>query len=44
MMRVKEPFDFIDRPIAFILFLIILIVLGSHFWTLWRDRQRGLKR
>jgi len=36
MMRVKTPFDFIDRPIAFILFLIILLVFASHFWGVWR--------
>lgn len=39
MMRVKTPFDFIDRPIAFILFMIILVVLGSHFWSLWQARK-----
>ena len=38
MMRVKTPLDFIDRPIAFILFLIILAVVGSHFWSMWRAR------
>ncbi|MDH3661035.1 MAG: tripartite tricarboxylate transporter permease [Alphaproteobacteria bacterium] len=39
MMRVKTPFDFIDRPIAFILFLIIIVVLVTHFRTLWRGRR-----
>lgn len=39
MMRVRTPFDFIDRPIAFILFMIILVVLGSHFWSLWQARK-----
>ena len=39
MMRVKTPFDFIDRPIAFILFMIILVVLGSHFLSLWQARK-----
>lgn len=39
MMRVKTPFDFIDRPIAFILFMIILLVLGSHFWSLRQARK-----
>ncbi len=38
MMRVKTPLDFIDRPIALILFLIILAVVGSHFWSMWRAR------
>ena len=36
MMRVKTPFDFVDRPIAFLLFLIIIIVLASHAFGLWR--------
>ena len=39
MMRVKTPFDFIDRPIAFILFMIILVILGSHFWSLRQARK-----
>jgi len=30
MARVKTPFDFIDRPVAFILFTLILIVLATH--------------
>ena len=42
MARVKEPFDFIDRPVAFILFLIIIIVLVSHIVRVWRD-SRALK-
>ena len=37
MMRVKTPLDFIDRPIAFILFLIIVAVIASHVWSLWRE-------
>ena len=32
MMRVKEPLDFIDRPIAAILFGIICVVLASYAW------------
>ena len=39
MMRVKSPLDFIDRPIAFILFLIILVVIAAHFRSLWRARK-----
>lgn len=39
MMRVKTPLDFIDRPIAFILFLIILVILMNHSWILWRSWQ-----
>ena len=42
MARVKEPLDFIDRPVAFILFCIIIIVLLSHLVRVWRD-SRGLK-
>ncbi len=36
MMRVKTPLDFIDRPIAFILFMIILIVVAAHLWSISR--------
>ena len=39
MARVKQPFDFIDRPVAFILFLIIIIVLAAHVRRVWLDRQ-----
>ncbi|MEL7117558.1 MAG: tripartite tricarboxylate transporter permease [Pseudomonadota bacterium] len=39
MMRVKTPWDFIDRPIAFILFCLILIVIGSFVWQQIRARQ-----
>ncbi|MEM7044804.1 MAG: tripartite tricarboxylate transporter permease, partial [Pseudomonadota bacterium] len=36
MARVKTPLDFIDRPIAFVLFMIILSVLAAHVWSHWR--------
>ncbi|MGI9393067.1 MAG: tripartite tricarboxylate transporter permease, partial [Boseongicola sp.] len=39
MMRVKTPLDFIDRPIAFILFLIILLVIGTHIYQLLKTRK-----
>ena len=39
MMRVKTPFDFIDRPIAFIIFLIIVVVLASHIYGLFQRRK-----
>jgi len=39
MMRVKTPLDFIDRPIAFILFLIILLVIGSHLYQALRRKK-----
>ncbi len=40
MMRVKNPLDFIDRPISFILFCIILIVILSHPRAIWKDFRR----
>lgn len=39
MARVKTPLDFIDRPIAAILFIMILIVLGLHIRRLWLDHK-----
>ena len=41
MLRVKTPLDFIDRPIAAILFGLIVVVLVSHFWSLWSGRRKG---
>ena len=40
MMRVKTPLDFIERPIAMILFLIILAVIGSYLWAWYRSRAK----
>ncbi len=39
MARVKQPFDFIDRPVAFILFLIIITVLVVHTIRVLKDRK-----
>jgi putative tricarboxylic transport membrane protein len=39
MARVKEPWDFINRPIAFIIFTIIILVLATHILRVWRDRK-----
>ena len=39
MARVKEPLDLIDRPVAFILFLIIIIVLAIHTRRVLKDRK-----
>jgi len=39
MMRVKTPLDFIERPIAMILFLIIVAVIVSHFYSLLRGSK-----
>lgn len=45
MNRVKEPLDFIDRPIAFLLFCAIVLILGLHLRRVWLDarRRKGLK-
>ena len=32
MVRVKTPIDFIDRPVAAIIFALIVLVLALHFW------------
>lgn len=40
--RLKTPFDMIDRPISFIIFALILLVLALHMRTLvreWRAHQ-----
>jgi putative tricarboxylic transport membrane protein len=39
MARIKSPLDFIDRPVAAILFLIILAVLFIHIRTVLADRK-----
>ncbi len=41
--RVKTPLDFIDRPIAFLLFCVILLIIGSTIWRVrreWRQVDR----
>ena len=35
--RLKTPFDMIDRPISFILFTMILLVLALHIRTLIKE-------
>lgn len=42
MARVTTPWEFINRPIAFILFAMIVLALAIHIWTLWKARQ-GVK-
>ncbi|CUH64511.1 Tripartite tricarboxylate transporter TctA family protein [Thalassovita gelatinovora] len=49
MNRVKTPLDFIDRPIALLLFCVIVVVLGSTLWRVWRewtpvDRRSNAKK
>ena len=39
MARVKTPLDMIDRPLAFIIFLAILLVLALHVRTLIREHR-----
>ena len=39
MARVKTPWDFIDRPVAFILFTVIIIVLVAHVRRVMLDRR-----
>lgn len=39
MMRVKTPLDFIDRPIAMILFGIIVIILAANIWGAIKSRK-----
>ncbi|MFV0514347.1 MAG: tripartite tricarboxylate transporter permease [Jhaorihella sp.] len=39
MARVKGPLDLIDRPVAFILFCIIIIVVAVHLRRVWLDRR-----
>jgi putative tricarboxylic transport membrane protein len=41
MNRVKEPLDFIDRPIALLLFCVIVVIVVFHIWRVikeWRPR------
>jgi putative tricarboxylic transport membrane protein len=39
MARVKSPLDMIDRPVSFILFLIIIAVLVMHVRRIWLERR-----
>ena len=43
MARVKTPLDFIDRPIAAILFGMIVLVLILHFRRVWLDYKERKK-
>jgi len=44
MARVKTPLDFVDRPIAAILFALILLVLALHFRRVLLDRKERKAR
>ena len=39
MARVREPMDFIDRPIALVLFLMILVAIIGQIWTVMKARH-----
>ncbi|MEM8812782.1 MAG: tripartite tricarboxylate transporter permease [Pseudomonadota bacterium] len=41
MARVKTPLDFIDRPIAAILFALILLIIVLHIRALIREHKTG---
>ena len=49
MSRVNTPWDFINRPIAFLLFCVILLIIVSTLWRVWRewrpvDRRKPAKK
>ncbi|MFT4959185.1 MAG: putative tricarboxylic transport membrane protein [Paracoccaceae bacterium] len=39
MAQVKTPLDFVDRPIAAILAIAIVLLIGFHFWGIIRERR-----
>jgi putative tricarboxylic transport membrane protein len=42
MVRVKTPLDFVERPIAAILALMILLVIAMHIRTLVKEHKTRL--
>ncbi|MEZ5658342.1 MAG: tripartite tricarboxylate transporter permease [Burkholderiaceae bacterium] len=42
--RIKSPLDWIDRPVAAVIFAAIMIVLLVHVHGLWRDRKQTSAR
>jgi len=38
--RIRSVWDWIDRPVAKVIFCLICIVLALHLWGLWRDWRR----
>ncbi|MEM7170753.1 MAG: tripartite tricarboxylate transporter permease [Pseudomonadota bacterium] len=36
--RIKEPWDLVNRPIAAVLFSLIVLAVVLHFWALYRSR------
>ena len=43
MARVRTPWDMIDRPIAFLLFCAILLVIGLHIRTLVKEHRARME-
>jgi putative tricarboxylic transport membrane protein len=39
MARVRTPWEFIDRPIAFILFAMIVLAIGLHIRSIAKARK-----
>ncbi|MEM9318951.1 MAG: tripartite tricarboxylate transporter permease [Pseudomonadota bacterium] len=37
MARVRTPWEFIDRPIAFLLFCVIIVIVLATLWRVWRE-------
>ena len=37
MARVRTPWEFIERPIAMFLFVVIVLIVLSTAWRVWRD-------
>ncbi len=42
MGRVRTPLDFVDRPIAAIIAIAIVLLVVTHIWGVIRERRRGL--
>ncbi|MGJ8529587.1 tripartite tricarboxylate transporter permease [Maritalea sp.] len=43
MARVKTPWDFIDRPIAMMLFVLILLIIAAHIRTLIFEQKNKIR-
>ena len=40
MARVKTPLDFIERPIAAIIFAMVILVIAIHIRSIWKPRRK----
>lgn len=43
MARIKSPLDFVDRPIAAIIFAAIVLVIDLHIWTYFKKSDKDGK-